>query len=61
MTTLETSDYKPFDDILTALYTLDGNGYPANWTIVAPKVWKAIIINIYVKDLVDVVVAAHAK
>jgi len=57
MTTPPTSDNNPFDDILTALDTLDGNGYPANWAVMAPKVWKAFITNSYVKDLVDAGIA----
>jgi len=57
MTTPPTSDNNPFDDILTALDTLDGNGYPANWAAMNPKVWKAFITNSYVKDLVHAGIA----
>ena len=57
ITTPPTSDNNPFDDILTALDILDGNGYPANWAVMAPKVWKAFITNSYVKDLVDASIA----
>jgi hypothetical protein len=57
MTTPPTSDNNPFEDILTALETLDGNGYPANWSVMAPKVWKAFITNSYVKELVKAGIA----
>ncbi len=57
MTTPPTSDNNPFEDILTALDTLDGNGYPANWSVMNPKVWKAFITNSYVKDLVHAGIA----
>jgi len=57
MTTPPTSDNNPFEDILTALDTLDGNGYPANWAAMNPKVWKAFITNSYVKDLVHAGIA----
>jgi len=57
MTTPPTSDNNPFEDILTALDTLDGNGYPASWAVMAPKVWKAFITNSYVKDLVHAGIA----
>jgi hypothetical protein len=57
MTTPPTSDNNPFEDILTALDTLDGKGYPANWAVMNPKVWKAFITNSYVKDLVHAGIA----
>jgi len=53
MTTPPNSDNDPFEDILTALDTLDGYGYPATWAVMASKVWKAFITNSFVKDLVS--------
>lgn len=52
MTTPPTSDNNPYSDIITALNTLEGNGYPANWAVMHPQVWKAFITNSFVKDLV---------
>ena len=57
MTTPPTSDNNPFDDLLDAMDTLDGKGYPANWMVCASKVWKAFITNSYVKDLVHAGIA----
>ena len=57
MTTPPNSDNNPFEDILTALETIDGKGYPANWSVMAPKVWKAFITNSFVKELVHAGIA----
>lgn len=57
MTTPPTSDNNPFEDILTTLNTLEGNGYPANWSVMHPQVWKAFITNSFVKDLVHAGIA----
>lgn len=57
MTTPPTSDNNPFDDIITALNTLEGKGYPANWSVMHPQVWKAFITNSFVKDLVHAGIA----
>ena len=57
MTTPPTSDNNPFDDLLDNFETLDGKGYPPEWAVMAPKVWKAFITNSYVKDLVTAGIA----
>ena len=57
MTTPPTSDNNPFDDFLDIFETLDGKGYPPEWAVMAPKVWKAFITNSYVKDLVHAGIA----
>jgi len=46
------SDNDPFDDLLTAFTALEGNGYPASWAAMHPKVWNAFITNTFVRDLV---------
>jgi len=53
-----TSDNDPFDDILGVFNTLEGNGYPAEWAVMPPQVWKAFITNSYIKDLVDAGIAS---
>lgn len=60
MTTPPNSDNNPYDDIITALNTLDGKGYPANWAVMHPNVWKAFITNSFVKDLVHAGIAKVA-
>ena len=52
MTTPPTSDNNPFDDLLGVFTTLEGNGYPPEWAVMHPKVWKAFITNSYVRDLI---------
>ena len=58
MTTPPNSDNNPFDDLLTAFNTLEGNGYPANWAAMSPPVWEAFITNSFIKDLVHAGIAS---
>lgn len=51
------SDYNPYDDILDALDALSAVGYPANWAVMAPKVWKGFILNSFVRELVHAGIA----
>jgi len=51
------SDFNPYDDILDALDTLSSVGYPANWAVMAPRVWKGFILNSFVRELVHAGIA----
>ena len=46
------SDYNPFEDLLGVFNTLEGFGYPPDFAVMHPKVWKAFITNTFVRDLV---------
>ena len=52
MTSPPTSDNNPFDDILSAITTIQGKGYEPNYMVCHPYVWADFITNSYVKDLV---------